>query len=265
MKIGIIGADTTHTLAFAKKIIAHDTCELAWIDIRNYTTLAFSQKRAPGIVAQLHDLGIKCVEGYLRDDVDAYCILNLDASSHRKIIDEICVYGKPIFVDKPIFYTLAEFGNISVPLFSSSALRYCSFMKRAQNSIKRDNHAIQIEGPLSFVEGIEGYFWYGIHLLEMLHALSDAPLVIENVVQEDAYEIVTGTSGGFEFTLKGITVGDPSFKVSFGTETYDISDDDEAIYDNLIDEIIEFFNDKQDRVKGEFIIDAILTINRMRR
>lgn len=266
MKIGVIGSDSTHVVAFSKRLNEIAGIDVAWIDINNYTTLPFSGDRAPHILEQLHLLGIPLVEGYRHNEiVDAYCILNIDAGSHRNIINYLSTLGKPIFVDKPIFYDVCDFQDITQALFSSSALRYCSFVKRAYKHLNDTHTHISIEGPLSFIEGIEGYFWYGIHLIEIVHTLGEGDIHIQTVHDYGDFEIVEMTCGLFHFVVKGIKVGNPDFKINYNDTVYSISEDKGLIYDNLIDEILMYFKSPKGYPTGYEIIKAIQTINTLRK
>lgn len=265
MRIAIIGADTSHTLAFAKSLIAHQDITLSWVDLCNYTDFEFSKMRSPMIKKGLKFLGVPLVNGYLsHEPVDAYCILNLDAQSHRKIINDLSGLNKPIFIDKPIFYTMSDFKGITIPFFSSSALRFCSFTQKAKSLISSEIKDIWIEGPLSFVNEIEGYFWYGIHLLEIVQTLGESAIVVHNVEVYEDFELVSGQCGNLNFTIKGIKVDDPAFLIRYDNQVFTILDDQEAIYDNLIHEMIEFFITKEAKGNPEYVIQSIIDVNKLR-
>lgn len=265
IRIGIIGSDTSHTLAFINEFKKYPGYEVSWVDINNRTDLEFSINRSKEIIKDLKDLDIPLITNLNQaEEVDAYCVLTLDAKTHPDILNIIKDSSKPIFIDKPIFYKLEYFNNLSNLVFSSSALRYTDFIQKAVLENKDSQEDIHIEGPLSFIEGIDGYFWYGIHLVEMLHTLSTSNVELEEYQKLEDYELIQGNSKGRKFSLKGITVGDPEFKVILGDKSYSISDDDKNIYENLVCEILEFFKDKESRVNGQKIIETVIKINEMR-
>ena len=265
IRIGIIGSDTSHTLAFINEFKKYPGYEVSWVDINNRTDLEFSVSRSKEIIKDLKDLDIPLITNLNQaEEVDAYCVLTLDAKTHPDILNIIKDSSKPIFIDKPIFYKLEYFNNLSNLVFSSSALRYTDFIQKAVLENKDSQEDIHIEGPLSFIEGIDGYFWYGIHLVEMLHTLSNSNVELEEYQKLEDYELIQGNSNGRKFSLKGITVGDPEFKVILGDKSYSISDDDKNIYENLVCEILEFFKDKESRVNGQKVIETVIKINEMR-
>lgn len=265
IRIGIIGSDTSHTLAFINEFKKYPGYEVSWVDINNRTDLEFSVNRSKEIIKDLKDLDIPLITNLNQaEEVDAYCVLTLDAKTHPDILNIIKDSSKPIFIDKPIFYNLDQFNNLSNLVFSSSALRYTDFIQKAVLENKDSQEDIHIEGPLSFIEDIDGYFWYGIHLVEMLHTLSTSNVELEEYQKQEDYELIQGNSKGRKFSLKGITVGDPEFKVILGDKSYSISDDDKNIYENLVCEILEFFKDKESRVNGQKVIETVIKINEMR-
>ena len=266
IKIGIIGSDTSHTLAFIKEFKKYPHCEVLWIDANNRTDLTFSKERSPGIIKELEKQGIPLVQNLKEAKaVDAYCILTLDADTHLEILKSIEDDCKPVFIDKPIFYNLLDFEHTKQLIFSSSALRYTEFVRRAKDSIHLASSDIHIEGPLSFIDDIEGYFWYGIHLVEILHTLCPDNINIEQVEQRENYEYITGSCGSHKFSVKGIMIGDPEFKILINDERYSIKEDSTSIYANLVFEIVSFFKNKQSKTDGRDVIKTVLEINEKRR
>lgn len=264
--IGIIGSDSSHTIAFLNEFRKNDRFEVQWIDINNRTNLQFSKERSVDIIKNLQDEEIELINDLSNaKEVDAYCILSLDANSHVEVLQILKDRGKPIFIDKPIFYDLDHFEDLPEMVFSSSALRYTDFMRDAKLNSQNNNDDIHIEGPLSFIYGIGGYFWYGIHLVEMLHTLCNEEVVINNCNKHLNYELISGTCGLRNFTIKGITVGNPEFKVIMGSKTYSIINDSKNIYENLVLEIMNFFETKISKTNGKEIIKTVLNINEMRR
>lgn len=265
IRIGIIGSDSSHTLAFIKEFQKYPTCAVMWVDINNRSNLSFSKTRSEKIIETLKEMNIPLVTKLEdREVVDAYCILNLDADTHVSIYEEISHENKPVFIDKPIFYQLEDFEKINDLVLSSSALRYTDFIKRACLDNEGSMKDIYIEGPLSFVEGIDGYFWYGIHLVEILHTLCDDEALIRSFKKDVGYEEIRGKCKTSEFTIKGITIGDPGFLVKINGKQYSINDDEKSIYTNLIQEIVNFFETKEVKTNGRRVIETVLKINEMR-
>lgn len=265
INIGIIGSDSSHTLAFIQEFKKFKHCKVGWVDINNRTNLKFSQNRSKTIVEKLsHEEFLLIDDLILAPEVDAYCILTLDANTHLEILEIISQYNKPIFIDKPIFYKLEEFAYIDNLVFSSSALRYTDFVTKAKLKYEEKPSKLYVEGPLSFIDGIDGYFWYGIHLVEIIHTICGEDLFIKDVIQTPTYEVVTGICNLREFTIKGIKTGDPAFNISFGEYNFSSCDEGKNIYENLVNEIVDFFSHREAKANGKQVIESVIKINEMR-
>ena len=264
IKIGMIGSDSTHTIHFARQFEQREDIVLQWIDINNYSELPFSVNRSPKIRDELIDLDTKFVNGFLNQaEVDAYCIMTCDANNHREILD--LLDNKPVFIDKPMFNNSKYFNNLNRNYLSSSALRYCTFVQKARMEVvKNKPKIINIEGPLSFIDGIDGYFWYGIHLIEMASTLTSDSLEVVSVEEFEEYEDLIIKSNDILIKIKAIKVGDPEFKIHFDHFTFSIKDDNEMIYDNLIDNVVEFFRNPTPLGSELNVIKTIEKINEMK-
>lgn len=262
IKIGMIGCDTFHTPVLLEQFQNHLDVEVVWVDKTYRTSLEASYQRQPRFEAMI-DGKVNLVELDLKnhEPVDFYCILTLDASLHLEIINTLSVYQKPIFVDKPIFYNLEDFNQLKTKkIMSSSGLRFCDFVKEVKAS-----EPIFIEGPLSFVEDIEGYFFYGIHLVEMLQTITKAPIKVESVFIDEKYELIKGQSGEFNFELKGIKVGDPAFCIRNGDKYYELSSYDH-LYNSLAKAIIEYDYEQDILLRtSKIVIETILEMNKLRK
>ncbi len=241
IKIGIIGCDSFHTPAFVKQFMLREDCEVVWVDKTLNSSLDFSSKRQPRLEAMIDpSINVDTIDLQNHEAVDIYCILNVDATKHLEVIEKIRNFDKPIFVDKPIFHDLLSFEHVtSLPILSCSGFRFCDFYSDAKNA----KH-IKINGPLSFVDGINGYFWYGIHHIEILHTITMAPINIESLEITSLGHRIKGTSGDKTFEIFGQTVDDIMFSVEYDGQK-GILDSYETLYKCLTNRIIEFARSPQ--------------------
>lgn len=258
IRIGIIGCDSFHTPAFINQFIKRDDCEVAWVDKTLRSSLEFSANRQQRLET-LVDKSIKMeiIDLQNHEEVDLYCVLNVDASKHMGVIEQIRIFDKPIFVDKPIFHDLLSFEHInSLPILSCSGFRFCKFLNEAKQS-----NNIKIVGPLSFVDGIDGYFWYGIHHIEMLHTITNSPIQIDSLEITETGHILKGNSGNKTFEIFGQTVDDIMFSVEYDGKKSTL-DSYDTLYESLTDAIIDFSkNPYYSLDKTKEVIKTLININ----
>ena len=103
--------------------------------------------------------------------IDAILLARDDAENHRKLAAPFIEAGLPVYVDKPVALSLAEFDALHAlqrfpgQIFSCSALRYAHELR-----ISEDERA-EI-GPLRFISASTPKFWdtYSVHLIDPLLA-----------------------------------------------------------------------------------------------
>ncbi|HYG38188.1 MAG TPA: Gfo/Idh/MocA family oxidoreductase [Cytophagales bacterium] len=138
-RIGIIGLDTSHCIAFTK--IFNDPAasqELGGYKVvaaypKGSNDIEVSVSRIPGFTKEIQGLGVKIVSSIaeLLDLVDVVLLETNDGRLHLEQALPVLKAGKRMFIDKPLSATLpdaialfeaAKYYN--VPIFSSSSLRY---------------------------------------------------------------------------------------------------------------------------------------------
>ena len=139
VKIGIIGLDTSHSIAFTKFINGDDKKEEYndFIIVAAYPygskTIKSSYDRISVNSDQMKVMGVEIVAtiAELLEKVDCVLLETNDGNLHLEQANEVFKAGKTVFIDKPLGATLGQAIAIyqlareyNVPLFSSSALRY---------------------------------------------------------------------------------------------------------------------------------------------
>lgn len=183
-RVGIIGLDTSHCIAFTKLLNAPDVApDLAG----NRVVAAYpwgsrdiesSTSRIPEYTEEIKKLGVKIVDtiGELLKEVDVILLETNDGRPHLEQALEVFKAGKPIFIDKPIAASYSDAKAIfeaakkyNVPMFSSSSLRYA---KNAQK-IRQGDSIGNVLGadaysPAHLEKTHPDLFWYAIHGVELL-------------------------------------------------------------------------------------------------
>jgi predicted dehydrogenase len=139
LKVGIIGLDTSHVMAFTKDLnnpkAAEDLagCKVVAAYPKGSADIESSASRIPGYTTSIKELGVEIVDSLdeLVKRVD--CVL-LETNDGRPHLEQALVCfkaGKPTFIDKPVAGSLADAVAIyraakkyNVPVFSSSSLRF---------------------------------------------------------------------------------------------------------------------------------------------
>jgi predicted dehydrogenase len=206
IKLGMIGLDTSHVVAFTNLLNKDNTGPLENLRV----VAAFpggspdleevSVKRLPGFTKTLkekHKVEIVDSIAELLPKVDAVLLESVDGRVHLEQIKPVLAAGKPVFIDKPVAASLADTIEIfelaakhKVPVFSSSSLRFSDKLKALANdpSVGKVLRC-DTTGPLSTLKGHPELFFYGIHGIEMIFTVLGPGC--ESVTWKDG--VVTGT------------------------------------------------------------------------
>ena len=186
LKIGLVGLDTSHVVAFAKCFNkpgdaehvpgARVVCgfpggsadfELSWSRVEKFT----EQLR--------DDFGVKILDKpeAVAEAVDLVFITACDGRQHLDCVRKTIAARKPTFIDKPMAASSAdanEMFNLAeqhhVPMMSCSSLRYAQSLIDALNDDSLGPIVgCDVFGPMNIEPPLPGLFWYGIHSIEILN------------------------------------------------------------------------------------------------
>src|SRR5439155_13628359 len=184
LRLGIIGTDTSHVIAFTKALndpAASDRVTGARVVAAfkgGSPEVKESSSRVERFASQLRDTyGVQFVGAIseLCAHVDGILLESVDGRAHLAQAKEAVKCRKPIFIDKPLASTVADAREIAriaaaagVPWFSSSSLRFGEI-----ESLKRPGiRGAVVWGPGPFEEHHQlELSWYAIHAAEMLFTL----------------------------------------------------------------------------------------------
>ncbi|HJF31292.1 MAG TPA: Gfo/Idh/MocA family oxidoreductase [Sporosarcina psychrophila] len=270
LKIGVIGLDTSHVVAFTK--LLNDPSERYHVQ-GGKVVIAFpggspdfelSMSRIEGFTRELRDsFDVEIVDSIeeVAHESDAILLESVDGASHHEQLQKLVAFKKPIFIDKPFSLSskvaiemiqLAA-GN-QTPIMSTSALRYAeSLSKVLRNTDKGRVIGADCFGPMELQGKQQGFFWYGIHMIEMLFTILGQGSKSVKAITDKDYDVITGVwEDGRIGTVRGNRKGNTQFGALIhfeqATEYVDINLIQKPYYASLLEQIMGFFRDGISRV-----------------
>ncbi|MHA1372543.1 MAG: Gfo/Idh/MocA family oxidoreductase [Promethearchaeota archaeon] len=203
IKIGMIGLDTSHVNTFCrifnkrKKSPARimygypggsDEFSMSYNRVGKFTLSVARQ--GVEIVEDLEDIGEKS---------DALIITSCDGRQHLEQFEVVAPFGKPVFIDKPFtcsvddaFKIMSLSKKYSAPVFSASALRY--YRGIHELSAGKKVHSMCVHGPVQILDDFPGWFWYGVHVVEIVFEMLGSGIQDVQVIETtDKLDIVVST------------------------------------------------------------------------
>ena len=187
LRIGIIGCDTSHVVAFTETL---NNPEAKGHVPGGKVVAAYKGGSAdiPSSIGHIEGYSKTLQEKYgvkiydsiteMCKDVDVVLLESVDGRPHLEQVKPVLQARKPVFIDKPMaaslkdtieIFRLANEGN--VPVFSSSSLRFARDTQAVRNgSIGKVSYA-ETYGPCSLEPHHPDLFWYGVHGVESLFTI----------------------------------------------------------------------------------------------
>jgi Oxidoreductase family, NAD-binding Rossmann fold len=266
-KVGIIGLDTSHSIAFTKALNSPD----AGPEYGGYKVVAAypkgsndiksSAERIPGYTDEVKKLGVEIVNSIeeLLPKVDVVLLETNDGRLHLEQAILVLKAGKRMFIDKPIAASLKDAIAIfdaakqyNVPVFSSSSLRFEQVTQEIAHGKIGKVLGADTYSPAMIEKTHPDLFWYGVHGVEALFTVMGTGCKSVSRIYTENTDIVVGIwnddrIGTFRGTRSGIYgIGG----IAFG-ENGNLSLGEEHGYNPLLVKIIDFFNTGIVPVKAE--------------
>ena len=220
LKVGMIGLDTSHSIAFTKVLndaAAADevaNCKVTIAYPYGSRKIESSYSRIPGYTEQMKEMGVEIAESIdeVLAEVDVVLLETNDGNPHLEQAMAVIDAGKPLFIDKPVAGSLADAIAIyqyakqnQVPVFTSSSLRYSKGAVEIRNGSIGKVHGAETFSPAHLEPSHPDLFWYGIHGVEALFTVMGAGCESVVRVSTEDTEFVTGTwNGGRVGAFRGI-------------------------------------------------------------
>jgi predicted dehydrogenase len=208
VRIGIIGLDTSHSIAFTRIINnAEDN------DMAGYTVVAAypygsrniesSFARIPGYIEDIGKMGVEIVDSIadLLKMVDVVLLETNDGNLHLEQAMQVFKANKPVFIDKPVAGSLKDTIAIfkaaeefKVPVFSSSSLRWSkNTLAITQGDLVGKVLSAFTYSPAHIEPSHPDLFWYGVHGVEMLYSVMGTGCKEVVRIHQPDTDVVVGT------------------------------------------------------------------------
>lgn len=270
-RVGIIGLDTSHSVAFTKTFNA----ENAGPEYGGYKVIAAypkgsddiesSVKRIPGYIEDVKKLGVEIVDSIkdLLKTVDVVLLETNDGRLHLEQAIPVFKSGKRVFIDKPIAASLPdaiaifnEARKYNVPVFSSSSLRYAPTMRAVAQGKAGKVLGADVFSPAHLEKTHMDFSWYGIHGVEMLFtAMGLGCKSVSRTHTADADVVVGLWSDDRIGCFRGIRYRKSGYGGSvYGEKSIEPLDGNGG-YDPLLVEVARFFDSGQPPVSAQETIE----------
>jgi len=184
LKIGIIGLDTSHTVAFTKLLQGDVPAEQKVEGMRVVNAMRFpspfqAEEGQDERQAQLEGMGVtmKATVPELAEGMDALFLEINDPALHLEFFEQVAGLGLPIFLDKPLAANLVEGKKIvelaeanGTSIWSASSLRFIRKLAAAKAEVVGPPKFCNVFGALGKASAGSDVVWYGVHVTEMLVA-----------------------------------------------------------------------------------------------
>ena len=267
LRLGLIGTDTSHVIAFTKAFNGPpgpdhvDGAKVVAAFKGGSPDVEASYSRVDRFADQLRaDWGVVFVDeiASLCPLVDAILLESVDGRTHLEQARQALACGKPMFIDKPLASTLEDAREIArlaaearVPWFSSSSLRWSEIVTALKSD---DTVGASTWGPGSTEPHHHlDLSWYAIHSIEMLYALMGTGCREVTRSLSESGDIVMGRwADGRLGTVRVLPEARSYGAVVFRPEEVEQSRPDmRTSYTPLLRKIIEFFRTGRPPVPNE--------------
>ena len=273
LRVGLIGLDTSHVIAFTKALNDPQSKD----HIPGARVVALFKGGSPDIPSSANR-----VEGFTRDllkypgvtlyptvaellkHVDAVMIEAVDGRPHLQYAREVLPTRKPTFIDKPVggslrdvlaIYALAKQHN--TPMFSSSSLRF-NTVAALQSAKYGEMRGASTYGPCELEPHHPDLYWYGIHAVEMLYTVMGRGCQTVVRTHTPNVDVVTGVwSDGRVGTMRGNRATRSGYGVTVFGSAGIVTPEVKTGYGALLKEIVKFFQTGVAPVAAEDTIELM--------
>lgn len=272
-RVGIIGLDTSHAVAFAQQLnAANPKPELAGFKVvaaypEGSKDIAYGLNRKPKFIAEIKAMSIELVDSIddLLKKVDVVLLESNDGRVHLTQLIPILKAGKRVFIDKPISNSLKggieifkQSKKYNIPVFSSSSLRFAPQIQSLANGKLGKVLGADTYSPAHLEKTHPDLFWYGIHGVEILYTLMGVGCKSVTRTSVADTELVVGTWADDRI---GVFRGLRSGKLDYGGTAF-CEKGIESIasytgYDDLLIQIVRYFRTGEVPVKPEVTLEML--------
>ncbi len=257
-RIGIIGLDTSHSVAFAKSINQNPeqyrNFKVAAAYPYGTRTIPSATDRIPKYTEEVQQYGVKITKSIkeLLKQVDYVLLETNDGRLHLEQAEEVFKANKVLFIDKPLAASYTDAKKIfelseqyKIPFFSSSSLRYIDGMQEVIDGKYGKVLGADVYSPAKLDPSHPDFFWYGIHSVEMLFTAMGAGCKSVSRTHTEGADIIVGV---WDDNRIGVVRGTRQGKNAYGGTIYcekaTVALGAYSGYNPLLEKIVEFFDTK---------------------
>lgn len=271
IRIGIIGLDTSHSIAFATALNADSPpavlagCRVVAAYPYGSRDIESSASRIPDYTVQVEALGVDVVDSIevLLDQVDCVLLETNDGRPHLEQALLVFEAGKPVFIDKPVAGSLADAVAIyraaehfGVPMFSSSSLRWIGQAQEVRGGSQGRVLGCETYSPCSLEATHPDLYWYGIHGVEALYAVMGPGCETVTRAGTEGCDVVVGVwNDGRIASFRGIREGAAGYGGNAYCENAIVPLGPFDGYGPLIERIVHLFRTGESPVMPEETIE----------
>ena len=271
LRIGIIGCDTSHVVAFTETLNNPE----AKGHVPGGKVVAAYKGGSPDIpssISRVEDYSKTLREKYgvkfydrieeMCKDVDAVLLESVDGRPHLEQARPVLQARKPVFIDKPMAASLQDVMEIfrlakeaKVPVFSSSSLRFARNTQAVRGGLIGRVTYAETYGPCEREPHHPDLFWYGVHGVESLFTImgTGCQTVQRQTTPDGKIEVVGTWSGG----RRGVFREDQNFHGLAKGEKGETAAGSFDGYEPLVAAIMTFFQTGVAPVKAGETIEII--------
>jgi len=269
LRLGIIGTDTSHVIAFTELL----NNPAAKDHVRGARVVAAYKGGSPDIPASINrvesyaaklreEYGVKICDTIEQvcAEVDGVLIESVDGRPHLAQAKIVIAAKKPLFIDKPLAGSLPDALGIirlaqdaGVPLFTSSSLRFGKNTQAVRQGSLGKVLSAETSSPAHLEPHHPDLYWYGIHGCESLFAVMGrgCESVVRRTAADGKIEVVGIWQGGRTGTFReGKSYGGKA-RGEKGEAPVGINDG----YAPLVAEIVKFFQTGRSPLPAEETIE----------
>ncbi len=252
-RVGVIGLDTSHSVAFSKVINSGEPDMLGYQVVAAYPhgsrDIESSVSRIPRYTEEMKGLGVEIVASIadLLDQVDVVLLETNDGRLHLEQASEVLAAGKRVFIDKPIAASLSDAIKIfalaqeaGVEVWSASSLRYIKGLEALDEATVVGAEAFS---PASIEQTHPDLFWYGVHGVETLYTVMGTGCEqVSRVHTKDTDMVVGVWEDGRMGTFRGTRSGKHAYGGRAFTTEGNVLLGPYNGYRPLVEEIVKYFD-----------------------
>ena len=226
IRAGMIGCDTSHCGVYTRMLNDEQAPEeISGVRVTAaYPSFSEDMEKSVGRVKDIsrqlsENWGVKMTGSIeeMLEQVDVVLLTSVDGRRHLKELRPVAASGKPVYIDKPFAASLTDAREMvrvirehDLPCFSCSPLRFDSRFVKFMSEEKARGRICGCDacGPAHRESTNPGFFWYGIHGVEILYTVMGPGCRSVRCISTDGSDLAAGTwDDGRIGTMRGIHSG----------------------------------------------------------